>query len=48
MIRPSPRVVRLVAVSYAVKTLIVGAAWMLIPDLPERALVLVRATFSTP
>jgi hypothetical protein len=46
--RPSARVLRLVAVTYAVKTLLLGVAWMLIPDLPERASTLVRSTFSTP
>jgi hypothetical protein len=33
----SPRFLRILAVSYLVKTLIVGVAWLAIPDLPARA-----------
>jgi len=39
------RTLKLLAWGYAVKTLLVGFAWLLVPDLPERALLLVRATF---
>jgi hypothetical protein len=39
----SPRLLRLLAVSYAVKTLLLAAAWAYIPDLPERALGAVRS-----
>ncbi len=45
MTLPSRRVLRLVAWSYAVKTLIVGAAWILIPDLPQQAMAVVRSAF---
>jgi hypothetical protein len=33
----SPRTLKLIAISYAVKTLIFGVAWLVIPDLPQRA-----------
>ena len=48
MTRPSGRVLRFVAVTYAVKTLLLGVAWMLVPDLPERASTFVRSTFLSP
>jgi hypothetical protein len=35
----------LVAVVYAVKTLLIGIAWLVIPDLPERAASHVRQTW---
>lgn len=40
------RTLRLIALSYAVKTLLMGIAWVLVPDLPERALVLLRSAFA--
>jgi hypothetical protein len=39
------RTLELIAVSYSIKTLLIGIAWALVPDLPERALLLVRAGF---
>jgi hypothetical protein len=36
---------RTLAVVYAVKTLIVGIAWLVIPDLPARAASQVRETW---
>lgn len=33
---PSRRTLRLVAVSYLVKTLAFGVAWYFVPDLPQR------------
>ena len=33
----TPRMLKIVAFSYLVKTLLLGAAWVAIPDLPERA-----------
>src|SRR5262245_43591341 len=33
----SPRAWRIVAITYAVKTLLVGLAWLAVPELPERA-----------
>jgi hypothetical protein len=35
------RLLKIAAVSYIVKTLLIGAAWLAIPDLPQRA----RAAF---
>jgi hypothetical protein len=34
-----------VAFGYLIKTLIVGVAWLVIPDLPERAATHVRETW---
>ena len=42
---PSPATLRTMAVVYAVKTLIVGIAWLFIPDLPARATSQVRQTW---
>ena len=36
---------RIVAVVYAVKTLLIGIAWLVVPDLPERAATQVRQTW---
>jgi hypothetical protein len=33
----SPRTLKILAVSYLIKTLVVGVAWLAIPDLPQRA-----------
>jgi hypothetical protein len=41
----TPRFLRTLAVVYAVKTLLVGIAWLAIPDLPERAATHVRETW---
>ena len=40
-----PRMLRTLALVYAVKTLLVGIAWLAIPDLPERAATHVRETW---
>jgi hypothetical protein len=37
---------KLVALVYLVKTILVGAAWIAIPDLPERASAKARAIWS--
>jgi hypothetical protein len=42
----TPRVLRLLAVSYAVKTAIVGLLWLAIPDLPRRAGTTARAAWA--
>ena len=42
----STRTIRLIAVSYAVKTALVGLAWLAIPDLPERAMTVARQTWA--
>jgi hypothetical protein len=39
------KVLRTVAVVYAVKTLLIGLAWLAVPDLPERAATHVRETW---
>jgi hypothetical protein len=41
----SPKTLRTMAVVYAVKTLLVGIAWLVIPDLPARAASQVRETW---
>jgi hypothetical protein len=40
-----PRTLRLIVIGYAVKTVLVGMAWLAIPDLPERAATHVRQTW---
>ena len=37
---------KIVAVVYLVKTLIVGIAWLMVPDLPERAMAKARETWT--
>lgn len=44
-IRIQPKTLRMVAIAYAVKTLLVGIAWLVVPDLPERAVTQVRETW---
>jgi hypothetical protein len=39
------RFLRTLALVYAVKTLLVGIAWLVVPDLPERAATHVRETW---
>ena len=41
----SPATLRTMAVLYVVKTLLVGIAWLAIPDLPARAASQVRQTW---
>jgi hypothetical protein len=47
LIRVSPRAFRLLAISYAVKTAVVGAVWLLAPELPRQALELLQSPFAT-
>ena len=42
---PKSKALRLLAVVYAVKTLLIGIAWVVVPDLPERAASQVRQTW---
>jgi len=42
----NPRFLRIVFISYIVKTLLLGVAWIFVPDLPQRAITQVRSTFS--
>ena len=37
---------RWVVIAYLVKTALVGAAWLMVPDLPERAVAKVRETWN--
>ena len=37
---------KIVAVVYLVKTLIVGIAWLVVPDLPERVMTKARETWT--
>ena len=37
---------KIVAVIYLVKTLLVGIAWLVVPDLPERAMTKARETWT--
>ena len=39
------RALRMLAVVYAVKALLIGIAWLVVPDLPERAASHVRETW---
>jgi hypothetical protein len=41
------RTLRVVAVSYLVKTLLIGIAWLVVPDLPQRVQRAIEATFSS-
>jgi hypothetical protein len=37
---------KIVAVVYLVKTLILGVAWLIVPDLPQRAAAKARETWT--
>lgn len=34
----SRRALKLIAIGYVVKTVVFGAAWLVVPDLPQRAM----------
>ena len=40
------RTVKLIALGYVVKTVLFGAAWLVIPDLPARSLDVARRTWT--
>jgi hypothetical protein len=42
----SARTLKLIVLSYAVKTALFGLAWLAIPDLPERASASLRAAWT--
>ncbi len=42
----SPRTLKLIALGYVVKTLLLGLAWLIVPDLPTRAANKARQTWS--
>jgi len=37
---------KIVAIVYVVKTLLFGIAWLMVPDLPQRAMTKARATWT--
>ncbi len=41
------RTLKALAVGYLVKAFLVGIAWILVPDLPERTMAALRSTFGT-
>ena len=43
---PTRRTLKLIALGYVVKTLVVGAAWLAVPDLPQRALAQARLAWA--
>jgi uncharacterized membrane protein YdcZ (DUF606 family) len=40
------RTLKVIAISYAVKTVLFGIAWIFIPDLPQRAATAARDTWT--
>jgi hypothetical protein len=42
----TPRTLKIVALCYLVKTLLIGVAWLAIPDLPARASAKAREMWS--
>ncbi len=42
----NPRLLRILALSYVVKTLLLGIAWIFVPDLPQRVVSRLRSAFS--
>ena len=43
---PTRRTLKLIALGYVVKTLVVGAAWLAVPDLPQRAMARARVAWA--
>jgi hypothetical protein len=43
---PSRRTVKLLAISYAVKTVLVGVLWLVAPEIPEAVIERARAAWS--
>ena len=41
----SQRTLKLIAIGYMVKTVVVGTAWLVVPDLPQRAMDAARQTW---
>ena len=42
----TPRTLKLVVISYCVKTLIFCIAWLMVPDLPQRTAATLRSAWS--
>jgi hypothetical protein len=40
------KLLKIAAISYVVKTLLIGAAWLAIPDLPQRARAAAQQTWA--
>ena len=40
------KTLKILAISYAIKTLLVGAAWLFAPELTNHAVATLRATFA--
>ena len=43
----TPRTLKIIAVTYVIKTLLVGIAWIAIPDLPQRATAKAREVWTS-
>jgi hypothetical protein len=43
----SRRTFRVVAAGYLIKSLLIGLAWLVVPDLPERTASFLRQTFQS-
>jgi hypothetical protein len=41
----SPRTLKLIAIGYIVKTVVLGTAWLVVPDFPQRAMDALRQTW---
>ena len=41
----SRRTLKLIGLGYVVKTIVFGVAWLIVPDLPQRAATRARATW---
>jgi hypothetical protein len=42
----SRRTLKVIAIAYAVKTIVFGAAWLMVPDLPQRAVHTARQAWA--
>jgi hypothetical protein len=40
------KLLKILAISYSIKTVLIGAAWLAIPDLPQRASLAARRTWA--
>ncbi len=40
------KALKIIAIGYLIKTLIIGAAWFFVPDLPARTLALARTAWA--
>jgi hypothetical protein len=40
------KVLKIIGISYLIKTLIIGTAWFFVPDLPARTLALARSAWA--